>query len=59
MSINIKIYQGTLELTEKQDDNEALEFIKQKLSDLFNMKNIHFLLGAGVSNGAIPIMNLV
>ncbi len=57
MSKNIKLYQGTTELTEKQkDDNKALEFIKQKLSDLFNMKNIHFLFGAGTSAGAIPTM---
>ena len=57
MSENIKLYQGTTELTEKQkDDSEALEFIKQKLSDLFNMKNIHFLFGAGTSAGAIPTM---
>jgi len=57
MSENIKLYQGTTELTEKQkDDNKALEFIKQKLSDLFNMKNIHFLFGAGTSAGAIPTM---
>ena len=56
MSENIKLYQGTTELTEKQNDNKALEFIKQKLSDLLNMKNIHFLLGAGTSAGAIPTM---
>ncbi len=57
MSENIKLYQGTTELTEKQkDDSKALEFIKQKLSDLFNMKNIHFLFGAGTSAGAIPTM---
>jgi len=56
MSENIKLYQGTIDLTDKQKDDEALDFVKQKLSDLFNMKNIHFLLGAGASSGAIPTM---
>ena len=56
MSESIKLYQGTTELTNKQKDEEALDFIKQKLSDLFNMKNIHFLFGAGTSVGAIPAM---
>ncbi|MCH8492858.1 MAG: SIR2 family protein [Idiomarina sp.] len=41
-------------------DNESLEDgiekIRSKLSDLANIKNLHFLMGAGASSGAIPTM---
>jgi len=35
---------------------EGLEKIRSKLSDLTNIKNLHFLMGAGVSSDAIPPM---
>lgn len=35
---------------------EGLEKIRSKLSDLTNIKNLHFLMGAGVSSDAIPAM---
>ncbi|MCT4615200.1 MAG: SIR2 family protein [Marinifilaceae bacterium] len=41
----------TEELQEKQ-----IDFIKEKISELFNMKNVHFLLGSGTSVDAIPTM---
>ena len=52
---NIKFYQGTDDLS-KSNNEETLKLIKQKVFDLSNMKNIHFLFGAGVSSGAIPTM---
>lgn len=38
-------------------DNEKIEKIRNKIQELFNMKNICFLFGAGTSNGAIPVMS--
>ncbi|PMN70781.1 SIR2 family protein [Enterovibrio norvegicus] len=35
---------------------EGLEKIRSKMSDLTNIKNLHFLLGAGASADAIPAM---
>lgn len=46
----ISFYQGG----EKIDGSDCLDKIKQKISELSNVKNIHFLLGAGTSSGAIP-----
>lgn len=39
------------------NDDEKIKKIKDKIQELFNMKNICFLFGAGTSNGAIPIMS--
>ncbi|MFV7790887.1 SIR2 family protein [Aliarcobacter lanthieri] len=52
----INFYQGLDELLSNKDNDEILKLAKQKLFDLLNMKNIHFLFGAGVSSGAIPTM---
>ena len=35
---------------------DGIEKIRSKLSDLTNIKNLHFLLGAGASSDAIPAM---
>jgi hypothetical protein len=35
---------------------DGLEKIRNKLSDLTNIKNLHFLMGAGASSDAIPAM---
>jgi hypothetical protein len=35
---------------------DGLEKIRSKLSDLTNIKNLHFLMGAGASSDAIPTM---
>ncbi|MEH0690912.1 SIR2 family protein, partial [Vibrio cholerae] len=49
--------QGQDSLIGDSDDVEAgLEKIKSKMSDLTNVKNLHFLLGAGASADAIPAM---
>jgi len=42
---------GDLDSTE-----EGLKKIRNKLSDLTNIKNLHFLLGAGASSDSIPAM---
>lgn len=53
--INFK--QGNESLVKENDDIEAaLGKIKDKISDLVNVKNLHFLLGAGASSDAIPAM---
>src|SRR3989339_658458 len=52
----VKLFQGLDELLKNKSDADTLKLIKQKIFDLSNMKNIHFLFGAGVSAGAIPTM---
>lgn len=57
--ISMKFYQGTEELFSKnklENDEQKLAFLKQKITDLLNIKNIHFLFGSGVSSGSIPTM---
>lgn len=56
---NIHFFQGTEDLFLKNKidtDTKRIEFIKQRISDLLNIKNIHFLFGAGVSSSSIPTM---
>lgn len=43
-------------LTDMDALDEGLQKINNKLSDLTNIKNLHFLLGAGASSDAIPAM---
>jgi SIR2-like domain len=53
----IKFLQGSTNLLENiTEERKKIEFIKSKISELFNMKNIYFLFGSGTSNGAIPVM---
>lgn len=57
----INFFQGLDELSKSKDDSNTLKLIKQKIFDLSNMKNIHFLFGSGTSAGttespAIPTM---
>lgn len=53
----IKFLQGSTNLLENiTEEGKKIEFIKSKISELFNMKNIYFLFGSGTSNGAIPVM---
>ncbi len=59
--LNLKIYQGLDELSINRDNDDILKLIKQKIFDLCNIKNIHFLFGSGTSTGttglaAIPTM---
>lgn len=52
---SIYFYQGG----EKINNGDCLKAIKQKISELSNVKNIHFLLGAGTSSAAIPSMKVM
>lgn len=54
---HLKFQQGQESLFGEQDSIEdGIEKIRSKLSDLTNIKNLHFLLGAGASSDAIPAM---
>ncbi len=55
-STTIVFKQGDENLIPEIEGNNDLETIKQKISDLSNIKNVNFLLGAGASSGAIPTM---
>ena len=54
--LKITFLQGQESLIDGDDLESNLDKIKQKISDLSNVKNVHFLLGAGTSSGAIPTM---
>ena len=57
---NIIATQGSADLFKDQpsvDSTEKkIEFVKTKLREFFNLKNVNFLLGAGASSGAIDTM---
>jgi hypothetical protein len=60
--LKINFFQGLSDLlsevkkTNEDVENKSIDVIKNKVSELFNMKNIHFLFGSGTSAGAIPTM---
>lgn len=56
--MNIIYNQGCVDQFSVNEDNDQkkIQKIKEKIQELFNMKNICFLFGAGTSNGAIPVM---
>ncbi|WP_282032220.1 SIR2 family protein [Winogradskyella eximia] len=60
--LKINFFQGQSDLlsevksTNEDVENKSIDAIKNKISELFNMKNIHFLFGSGTSAGAIPTM---
>ncbi|TEW53558.1 hypothetical protein E2R68_12120 [Psychromonas sp. RZ22] len=54
--MNVNFYQGKEDLVKDDEPSASLDKIKQKILDLSNVKNVHFLLGAGASSGAIPTM---
>ncbi|MCV3431484.1 SIR2 family protein [Campylobacter lari] len=53
---NFNCFQGTEDLLRNINNKDKKEKIKAILFDLFNIKNVNFLFGAGTSNGAIPTM---
>lgn len=58
---NIKFQQGKTDLFaslggDDNTDENKISIIKERISELFNMKNIHFLFGSGTSVKAIPTM---
>jgi SIR2-like protein len=54
--LEVMFLQGKENLIDGDDLKQNLDKIKQKIADLSNVKNVHFLLGAGASSGAIPTM---
>ena len=54
----INFHQGLESLIHPSDTVEAgINKVSHKISELMNIKNVHFLLGAGASAGAIPTMS--
>lgn len=54
---SIIVNQGTKDFFGKElKDEEKLVSLKNKLREFFNLKNVNFLFGSGVSNGAICTM---
>ncbi|WP_052108640.1 hypothetical protein [Polaribacter sp. Hel1_85] len=60
--IKIHFQQGLTDLLKEikssndEVEEKSFQLITDKISELFNMKNIHFLFGSGTSAGAIPTM---
>ena len=61
LQVDITISQGTSDLLAslKSDakPEEKLDFVRNKIREFFNLKNINFLFGSGTSSGAIPTMD--
>jgi len=56
-SSRINFYQGTTNLIKEEGaKKQPLEYIKERVAEFFNMKNVHFLFGSGTSCNAIPNM---
>lgn len=54
---SIIVNQGTKDFFGKElKDEEKLVSLKNKLREFFNLKNVNFLFGSGVSNGVICTM---
>ena len=52
------VTQGTADFFNgKECFTENLDLLKGKIREWLNLKNVHFLLGSGASNGAIPTMS--
>lgn len=55
--MNIHYYQGNISCLEEDcNADKAIDIIKAKISEFFNMKNVNFLFGSGTSCPAIPDM---
>lgn len=56
----LNVFQGTCDFFKANNDGEfdnKLGLLKDKIRELFNLKNVNFLLGSGASSGAIPTMS--
>lgn len=54
----LRFAQGTINiLPTPKDFNKNIEFLKEKIREFFNLKNVNFLFGSGTSSGAIPTMS--
>ena len=57
MEDNISFFQGQQDYFQESNEDNKLETIKAKIAEFFNMKNVHFLFGSGVSCPTIPNMS--
>lgn len=55
-SEEIHFLQGNEDFFKKVTAENKLQVVKDKIKELFNMKNVNFLFGSGTSSPAIPIM---
>lgn len=54
---NLTVSQGTSDFFQgSKDFDKNLALLKDKIRELFNLKNVNFLFGSGTSSGAIPTM---
>ena len=53
----INLLQGLTNLVaDIKEEDKKIDFIKNKVAEFFNMKNVYFLFGSGTSSCAIPVM---
>jgi SIR2-like domain len=50
------IIDGNENVNSDDQQKKVINLIREKISELFNMKNVHFLFGSGTSVNAIPTM---
>lgn len=55
---NLTVSQGTSDFFQGSIDfDKNLALLKDKIRELFNLKNVSFLFGSGTSSGAVPTMS--
>lgn len=55
---NQTVSQGTSDFFQgSKDFDKNLALLKDKIRELFNLKNVNFLFGSGTSSGAVPTMS--
>lgn len=55
---NLTVSQGTSDFFQgSKDFDKNLALLKDKIRELFNLKNVNFLFGSGTSSGAVPTMS--
>lgn len=54
----LHVFQGARDIMQdKTDFDQSILALKDKIRELFNLKNVNFLFGSGTSNGAIATMS--
>lgn len=58
MNSELHVFQGTCDfLQDNKDFGSSIQTLKDKIRELFNLKNVNFLFGSGTSSGAISTMS--
>ena len=56
----LRFAQGTINILPTPNDfNKNLEFLKEKIREFFNLKNVNFLFGSGTSSGCHSYMKIL